>query len=239
MRSPLGILVVAEVRKVVTTRSSRAVLIGMATLGGVFAGLAAALPPGETVAVGPALVALGLVFALAIPLVGILVMTSDWQSRDIAALFLAHPRRGVVFWAKASAAVLASVGLLITAPVVAVVIAGVAAISTGRTLDWGAAASGLALISTVTGVGVALGIALGAAIQHATAAIVLSFLQTLILEPALSAIPVDAVRHVRPGAISDFLLGEGGLGAALGGAFVWVVLPLVIGYVRHMRREVA
>lgn len=231
-------LVAVELRKIATTRGSRVFLVIVALLGGISSALIAATAGSPTVEVASVLVPLGLLFALALPILGILIMTTDWQTRDVMGMFLVQPRRGRTFVAKVVAALVAAVVLLAAAMGVALGIAAAAGLATGRVLSWGGVAEGLSILSTGSLVGTALGVALGAAIQNATGAIVLSFLQVLVLDPVAGFLPQGTGAYLQSSSISAYLLEGGALAPALTGLVLWLLAPGAIGVWRHLRREV-
>lgn len=232
-------LVSMEARKIVTTRSSRLFLVLVALLGGTVSAAAAAWAPSAAVEVSAALIPLGILFALALPVVGILVMTSDWQTRDVMGLFLAQPRRGRTFAAKIVAALLSTVVLLAGAVSVAIGIAALVALATRRSLVWSGVDEGLTVLSVAAVLGTCLGVALGAAVQNATGAIALSFLQVLVVDPLVGFLPNGVGPFLQSNSISALLLEGGSLLPALSGFVLWLLVPGGIGWWRHLTREVS
>jgi ABC-2 type transport system permease protein len=241
---PLARLTLVELRKLADTRSGLWLLIVIAlAAAGAVALVIAAAPADEQVFDG--MLAFGLVpAAVLLPVLGILSMTSEWSQRTALTTFTLTPARGRVLAAKLIAAVL--IAIATTAATAALAAVGnLIAIGTGGDGSWHieAALVGQLLVSQV--VFVLMGSAFGALLMNSPLAIVLYF-----AIPTLWSVLGEMVKWLHTAAgwvdinVTSMPLSEPGMtgdqwtrfGVA---ALVWVVLPLVAGTVRMLRREVS
>jgi ABC-2 type transport system permease protein len=175
-----------------------------------------------------------------LPLVLMLAMTAEWSQRTAMATFTQEPRRGRVLTAKiltGQAISLAGAGFaFLTAQ--AVVLAAHAAgrgITTGW--DWPQLAGFIAFILLTGTIGIAFG-----ALLHNTAVAIVSYFAlggafNLLMIPALQA----AGRWINTGQTYGWVLngqwaGHGDQIAT--STLVWIALPLTLGLIRTLRREV-
>ena len=241
---PLTRLVLVELRKLADTRSGLwlLIVIGLAAAAAATLVLAAAPDEEQTFA---GLFAFGLVpAAVLLPVLGILSMTSEWSQRTALTTFTLTPARGRVLAAKLIAAVL--LALAVTAATAALAAVGnLIAAATGGDGSWHieAALVGQLVVNQV--VFVLMGSAFGALLLNSPLAIVLYF-----AIPTLWTVLGEMVRWLRTAAgwldinTTSLPLSEPGMTgeqwARFGvAALVWVVLPLVAGTVRVLRREVS
>ncbi|GID92010.1 ABC transporter permease [Amorphoplanes digitatis] len=241
---PLWRLVLVELRKLADTRSGLWLLI---VIGLAAAGTAAimlfAVPDAEQTFQG--FLSFGLVPAsVLLPVLGILSMTSEWSQRTALTTFTLVPRRGRVVAAKLIAAVL--IAIATTAAAAALSAAGnLIAIGTGGDGAWHieAALVGQLLVNQI--VFVLMGSAFGALLMNSPLAIVLYF-----AIPTVWTVLGEMVKWLHTAAgwvdinMTSVPLSEPGMtgeqwvrfGVA---ALVWVALPLALGTVRVLRREVS
>lgn len=231
-------LALAEGRKIFTTRGSAAFLIVLAVLGAVIAVIFATLSDSAVVNAAAVVVVLGFLFAIAMPVLGALLFTSDWHNREISYLFLAQPRRGRVFGAKLLAGAIVALLLLVFSGLLAVSVAGLSSLILGRPAVWDGLASGLGPVMAGAIVGLLSGAAIGSAVRNSLAAISFCFLQSLALDPLIGFLPGGVGPYFMVGSISNWLDGSGSLGAASVAALVWLVLPMSIGWYRHCYSDV-
>ncbi|MEU8610884.1 ABC transporter permease [Actinoplanes sp. NPDC048791] len=241
---PLARLTLVELRKLADTRSGLWLLIVIAlAAAGAVALVIAAAPADEQVFDG--MLAFGLVpAAVLLPVLGILSMTSEWSQRTALTTFTLTPARGRVLAAKLIAAVLIAIATTAATAVLAAV-GNLIAAGTGGDGSWHieAALVGQLLVSQV--VFVLMGSAFGALLMNSPLAIVLYF-----AIPTLWSVLGEMVKWLHTAAgwvdinVTSMPLSEPGMTgdqwARFGvAALVWVVLPLVAGTVRMLRREVA
>jgi len=180
-----------------------------------------------------------------LPVLGILAMTSEWSQRTALTTFTLVPQRGRVIVAKLVAATVIAVLAALSAFLFAAVFNAIAAGAGGDgswTIAWQLVAQCVVLQVTL----VLMGSAFGALLMNSPLAIVTFFaLPTVwtILGETISALKtaagwLDINLTTAPLAeIDPMTAGEWGrLGVS---AAVWVLLPLIAGTIRVLRREVA
>jgi ABC-2 type transport system permease protein len=188
-------------------------------------------------------------FALAItpasillPIVGILLVSSEWSQRTAPITFVLVPHRSRVLAAKIAASVVLSVIAFVVCLAFAVL--GTAIASPGIDGTWSLSAGllGQDVFSLVTGV--VIGVGFGAALLSSAPAIVLSFVLPLgwaaigsihALEPA--ARWLDGTRSLAP--LTEHLLSGTEWARAGTTLALWMLLPLAIGLWRILRDEIA
>lgn len=222
LRGPSWWTVLAmELRKAVDTRANRLVLLAALLLAVATSATGVLQAGGSATSTGvaPALF-LDRVLAgvtLLLPVLGVLVTTSEWSRRTALSTFALVPRRGRVLSAKVAAALLVVVAT-------ALVCAGIGF-------------AGAALAAQGAGVPVVLDGADGA-LGAVASAVVTAALLTLV------AVGIGALAGSTPVGLLAYLVLPVGLSLVapqvLGGATLalWVVLPLVLGTARFLRREV-
>jgi len=180
--------------------------------------------------------------AVLLPVVGILLVSSEWSQRTAPITFALVPRRGRVITAKIAASVVLSVVAFVLCLAAAAV--GTAIASPGLDDTWSLSAGLLGQSVLSLTLGVITGVAFGAALLSSAPAIVLSFVLPLgwaaigsihALEPA--ARWLDSTRSLSP--LTEHLLSATEWARAGTTLLLWLVLPLVIGVWRILRNEVA
>jgi ABC-2 type transport system permease protein len=179
-----------------------------------------------------------------LPVLGILSMTSEWSQRTALTTFTLVPARGRVIVAKLAAGVLIAVAA--TAVTLAFAAVGnLLGIALGGDGSWHLGAQLLGQSVLLEVVFVLMGLGFGALLLNSPLAIVLFF-----AIPTLWTILGEAVKPLRTVAgwldlnVTSAALSEPGMTAAQYGRLgvsvaFWVVLPLVLGSARVLRREVA
>src|SRR5690349_1276595 len=241
---PLARLTLVELRKLADTRSGLWLLIVIAlAAAGAVALVIAAAPDDEQVFDG--MLAFGLVpAAVLLPVLGILSMTSEWSQRTALTTFTLTPARGRGLAAKLIAAVLIAIATTAATAVLAAV-GNLIAAGTGGDGSWHieAALVGQLLVSQV--VFVLMGSAFGALLMNSPLAIVLYF-----AIPTLWSVLGEMVKWLHTAAgwidinMTSVPLSEPGMTgdqwARFGvAALAWLALPLALGTVRVLRREVS
>ena len=241
---PLARLTLVELRKLADTRSGLwlLIVIALASAGAAVLVLLAA-PDDEQTFSG--FFSFGLVpAAVLLPVLGILSMTSEWSQRTALTTFTLTPARGRVVGAKLIAAVLIAIATTAAAAALAAV-ANLIAIGTGGSGSWHieAALIGQLLVNQV--VFVLMGSAFGAVLMNSPLAIVL-----YLVIPTLWSVLGEMVSWLHRAAgwldinLTSVPLSEPGMTAEQWSRFgvaalVWVALPLVLGTIRVLRREVS
>lgn len=182
--------------------------------------------------------------AVLLPVLGILSVTSEWSQRTALSTFTLVPARSRVVIAKISAGVLVAIAataatalLSVVANVIGRAIGGDGSWSIDGTLLW----QGLMLQVIF----VLMGVAFGALLQNTPLAIVLYFALPMVwsllggmikgLKSASEWLDINVT--TTPLSEADMSSGEyARLGVSVA---LWVLLPLVLGSIRVLRREVA
>lgn len=246
---PLSRLARVELRKVLDTRAGRwftASILGLVVL--VAAVGVAAFPESDQDYVSM-LSLTGGVLGYFLPVLTILLVTSEWTQRTALATFSLEPRRGRVVAAK----MLAGGGLALAVLVIgAVLAAGATAASPidGGSAVWNLGFGELASFVIVALASVAIGFMLALLLRNSAAAIVGYFVYTLILPTIIGVLSallgwvedlapwVDLNTALTPFSFGD-LRPDGQEWAQLGVTVVlWLVLPISVGVWRLLRTEV-
>jgi hypothetical protein len=180
--------------------------------------------------------------ALLLPVVGILLVSSEWTQRTTLITFALVPRRARVVGAKlAAGVVLASIALLIALLLGAL---GTAIAQPGLDETWSISWQLFGQVTLYVAASMVMGVGFGAMLLSSAPAIVLYFAMPIGMS-AISAIPwVDRVVPWVDWWSSVSILADKPLDATewarAGTAIVvWVVLPLLIGLLRITRQEIS
>jgi ABC-2 type transport system permease protein len=235
-RPPLPRLALVEGRKMVDTRAGRWLLAvtGLLAAGvALAAGLAADQP-----SLVDGLRTVGVSVALIVPVLGILLVSSEWSQRTALITFALVPRRQRVIAAKLIAA--AGVASLATVASLAVAAAGTAVAGGDFALS-GADLGRAELLQLLT---VVMGLSLGLALMNSALAIAVSLATSSLMATLGSVWPsVDKViAWVDPTTFAE-VLSEDGIGGGdwarmATSAALWIALPAMIGFVRLRYSEV-
>jgi hypothetical protein len=230
----------AEVRKATDTRAARWLLAAAVLLALAAQAVPLVFPHSITQSRASYLTWSALGLSEVLPIALILMMTAEWSQRTALTTFTLEPRRGRVLAAK----VLAGLTLSVTGGCLAFGFAqgGLAvAEAAGRhaAVGWSwPELAGFAAFAVLTS---GIGIAIGSALHNTAAAIVTRFalagLSSLLLIPAVQRVGnwVDTTQT-----FGWMLSGQwsGHSAQIASSAAIWVALPLAIGTVRTIRRDV-
>jgi ABC-type transport system involved in multi-copper enzyme maturation permease subunit len=235
-RPGLGRLVAVELRKMVDTRAGFWLQVAMVALTvRLLVGDAADHTFQSVLDVGlqPS--------AVLLPVLGILLVTSEWSQRTGLITFALVPVRSRVLGAKLIASLLLAVAML--AMSVAVVAAGVFVSSPGVEGTWSDAAPLIGQSAVNLTAGMVVGVALGAILLAPAPAIVLLFAlpmswMAVLSLPVFSGVApwVDYARAL--GQMTVEVMSPTQWAQAGTSLVIWMVLPLLIGAWRVTRREV-
>jgi len=182
-----------------------------------------------------------LVLALLLPLVSIMTLTSEWGQRSVLVTFTQEPRRDRVVAAKVlSGLVLAVLGAAYAFGISAAAMA--VSDLLGRSVTWSVGWKYVAGFMLFVIVNSLMGIAFGALLLNTPAAVVLFLvlptLWTMLSYGWLEDIGrwLDTAQTYRYILESDW---DGHTGPILVSLGVWVAVPLALGTVRTLRREVS
>src|SRR3954451_16431053 len=241
-RPGLGRLVAVELRKIVDTRAG--FWMQVATVAITALVVIARLAVGDaadhtfasvlTVGLRPA--------AVSLPVVGILLVTSEWSQRTGMITFALVPIRSRVLGAKLIASlILALVTLVVSSGIAA---AGVLAASPGVDGNWSDAATLVGQSAIYLGGGIVVGVAFGAIVPASAPAMVALFaLPTAWLAVTSLSFFGDAGRWLDTGRalspLSKEVLNSPQWAQAGTSLALWMLLPLLIGTWRITRQEIA
>lgn len=179
-----------------------------------------------------------------LPVLGVLSMTSEWSQRTALGTFTLTPARGRIILAKLAAAVLIAIAATAAAAALSAA-ANVVALGTGGDGSWHITADQVGRLLLNQVVFVLMGSAFGALLMNSPLAIVLYFaiptawtvLGAMVKWLGTAAKWLDINMTSVPLSEPSMTAGEWGrLGVACA---LWVALPLVLGTVRVLRREVS
>jgi ABC-2 type transport system ATP-binding protein len=180
--------------------------------------------------------------AILLPILGILLVTSEWSQRTGLITFALVPVRSRVLGAKLIASLLLAVAMLAIS--VAVVAAGVLVASPGVEGTWSDAAPLIGQSAVNLTAGMVVGVALGAILLTPTPAIVLHFalptsLWAVLSLPVFSDVApwVDYARNL--GQMTEHVMSATQWAHAGTSLAICMVLPLLIGARRITQREIA
>lgn len=241
-RPGLGRLTVVELRKMVDTRAGFWLLAAVVATTAVAVAIRAFVgPEGEHTFRSMMLIALQPA-AILLPIVGILLVTSEWSQRTGQITFALVPVRSRVLAAKLLASVVLAADALLLCLVLSALGTALAGADIESTWSYSLALLGQAAVYLVTAM--ITGVAFGAALLASAPAIVVYFALPLAWAALVSlsffsdvAPWLDTSRALGPMA-EEVLSGTQWAHAAtaLG---LWMILPLAIGTYRITRREVS
>jgi ABC-2 type transport system permease protein len=243
-------LVRVELRKSYDTRASLWLLASIALLVTLAEGIALAVTVSQDqpLSYGDTAQIAGVMTSFLLPVLGIMLVTSEWGQRTGMVTFALEPRRPLVLAAKAV------VGVLLTLATVAMVLAvGLVAILLysllqGTDVVWGIAVSEVVAFTVTQILSMLGGFALAALLLNTAAAIVTFYVYLFVL-PALFGIGSELMDWFADLAVwLDFrraqeplfewpLTGAEWSHLVVSGA-IWLVIPLVAGIWRILRAEV-
>jgi ABC-2 type transport system permease protein len=237
-------LTLVELRKLVDTRAGSWLLATIGLLTAAIVTIDLIWGDRANLTLGNLLADAVLVPSLLLPVLGILLITSEWSQRTHLVTFTLVPNRGRVAVAKIAAGALAGAGAIVACLVLAAVGTLIGDL-TGDIAGWSLRWSYVGNATLVLALSVLMGIAFGMVLLNSALAIVVYFvlptvwsvlgamipslnrvaewLDTAVTMPALFAPSVPAEAWAR-------------LGVSVA---VWVGLPLAIGLVRVIRQEVS
>lgn len=186
--------------------------------------------------------------AVLLPVLGIMLVTSEWNQRTAMVTFTLEPRRTRVVLAKLVAGLLLALVVAVVATAIAAICNLLYGLLSGDGASWSlgeVSVPGFLLLQTI---GMLSGFALAALFLNTAAAIVVFFLYSFVLPPVflLAAALLDWVRDIQPwidfsaaqGPLFDWSMeGEDWAHLAVSGT-IWLLLPLAIGVWRVLRAEV-
>jgi ABC-type transport system involved in multi-copper enzyme maturation permease subunit len=245
---PFGRLLRVELRKAFDTRAGRW-LVGCTAGVALVADVIIAIVVGakdEALTYGDLVAGAAFLCSILLPVLGIMLVTSEWSQRTAMTTFALEPRRMRVVSAKMLAGILLTAFVIAFALVVGV-LCNLLFASFGGSLDWSFGWSGfIAFVATQT-MAMLGGFALACLLLNTPAAIVVFFVYKWVL-PGLIALGalMDWFAHLAPWI--DFQSAQNELyempltgsqwGHLVVSGIIWLVVPLTIGIWRIRRAEV-
>jgi ABC-type transport system involved in multi-copper enzyme maturation permease subunit len=239
--TPFARLLRAECRKAADTRAARWLLAATVLLAIAAQAVPLVFPHDVTEDRASFLTWAALGMTRLLPIALILTMTAEWSQRTALITFTLEPRRGRVLAAKVLAGlVLAVIGGCLAFGIAQAGLAVAVAAGHHPGTGWsGQELAGFAVFMLATS---GIGIAIGSAVHNTAAAIVTYFalaaLASVLLIPAVQRIG----NYANPNQVLGWVLNgdwaEHGPQIA-SCAVIWIALPLAIGAVRTLRRDVA
>jgi len=240
---PMSRLLRVELRKLVDTRSGRWLLVAIGVLTAAVIMLFMFNAPSEELTYENFVTGTGTPQSVLLPILGILTVTSEWGQRTGLVTFTLEPKRGRVVVAK----VLAVLLLGLVAVIVALVLAAIGNVL-GQSLQdgdgsWTFGFEGFRDILVLQLIGVLQGLALGMLIMNTAGAIV-----TYFALPAVVSIVGNTVERFREiatwvdistasGPLQRHDADAGDWGRLAVAVLIWIVVPLALGWIRLLRRE--
>ncbi|MDQ3628560.1 MAG: ABC transporter permease [Actinomycetota bacterium] len=242
---PFSRLVRAELRKLVDTRAGFWLLVAIAVAASAVIALMLFFADAAELSFLNFMAATGTPLGVLLPVLGILAVTTEWSQRTGLVTFTLEPRRSRIVAAKLLAGLILSAMFFVLATVVAAAASLLAEAAFDGPGSWDSAGLIVANIGLLVAISVLQGIGFGMLIMNTPAAIVLLFVLPTIWnvlgftvswleEPAEW---LDLNRTSIPLTTGSSLSGEQWAQLAVS-CGVWVALPLALGIVRLLRREV-
>ena len=227
-----------EWRKSVDTRAARWLLAAVAAVAVIAAVVPIATPHSSAQDLPNYLAIVAIGVTLFLPVVSILTLTSEWSQRTVLTTFTQDPRRERVLAAKLAAGLgLAAIGGLAGVAIATVGLQVSDAL--GRPVSWNIDSSELLGYALFVVLSSLMGMAFGALLHNTAAAIAAYFaVPTLI---TIVAVPFAGIRDwVDPATTSNWILHaqwSGHTAQIVTSIGIWVLLPLVVGLSRTLRRD--
>lgn len=183
--------------------------------------------------------------AFILPVLGILLITSEWGQRTALNTFTLEPRRSLVITAKIIAAVI--IGIVAVALLVGVAAAATAVADATHNVPgaWDFEWRFVGFVMLVQIIAIVWGLAFGILLLNSAAAIVLYFVLPIALNIVTTLVEslrdiaawIDPTAAQMPLFTQSSVSGEQWAQIAVTSA-IWIVLPLVIGWFRLTRAEI-
>ena len=241
-RPSFATLTRVELRKTVDTRAGRALLGLTLALSSLVLGYLVARGEAEGLSYGGWVRDAILPVVLLLPVLGVLSMASEWTQRTVLTTFTATPRRARVLAAKLVASVLLGMAAVVVVDVLAAVALVARAAILGHAASWIGLGSVIGGSMVSAGLALLMGAALGALLMQTALAIVAYFVAPSLVLLAVASLTGDKGEWVDVNLafqrLSTFDL-SAHVGPTLTPLLLWIGLPLVLGILRSLRRNVS
>src|SRR6478609_6068013 len=248
-RTPFHRLVMVELRKSYDTRAGFWLIAVIGLLVVVTEGIVLAVTVAQDQAMdyGTFVAAAAFVTSILLPVLGIMVVTSEWSQRTAMVTFALEPRRPLVIAAKAAVGVILTFATIAMAVVVGLVCNLLYGALQGS-YDWSFGWAGFFGFLITQNLAMLGGFALAAMLLNTPAAIVVFFVYRWVLPGliALGSALMAWFEKIAPwidfqsaqGPLYDMSLDGSEWGQLFVSGFIWLVIPLAIGIRRVLRAEV-
>jgi ABC-type transport system involved in multi-copper enzyme maturation permease subunit len=248
---PFSRLVRVEVRKAFDTRAGFWLLVSTALLTAVVMVIQMAVGVTQddvALSYNSFLTSTNFSIALLLPVIGIMLLTSEWSQRTAMVSFALEPRRPRVIAAKLVVGLVFAVAAVAIALILATACNALYSVLSEDPTVWNAGVAHTAAFLLLQVIGMVTGFAFAALLLNTPAAIVIYMVYSFVLPGLfeLGAQLMDWFDRVRPWI--DFNYAQGPLvDATMTGkdwayfttsGIIWLVIPLVIGFSRVLRAEV-
>jgi ABC-type transport system involved in multi-copper enzyme maturation permease subunit len=240
---PLGRLVQVELRKLTDTRSGRWLLATIALITAAVIVIFLFTGPREELTFGNFVSATTTPQGVLLPILGILSVTSEWGQRTGLVTFTLEPRRSRVAVAKLVAVVLLGLAAVVVAIALAALANALGSLLRDGDGSWALGLGGLRDVVVQQLIGVVQGLAYGMLIMNSAGAIVTYFALPTAWSILVATVEwfrrigewVDLNTTIMPLVTHEM---DGSAWARLAvSVLVWVGIPLALGWLRLLRRE--
>jgi ABC-type transport system involved in multi-copper enzyme maturation permease subunit len=243
-RPGLGRLIRVELRKAYDTRAGFWLLLTAVLLAGLAAALTVLTGSDDGRNIANALDNSTQAINFLVPVVGILLVTSEWSQRTAQVTFTLVPNRERVLLAKLGASLVLALAAFVVTLALSAVFTAIGGTSIGPIGAWDLDGGVLAQTALFNVISMLIGVGLGAAILLSAPAIVAAFVLpvgvSLICE-LISGLN-DTANWIGQGEalspLTDHALSGTEWGRVVTATLIWAVVPLTIGLVRFIKSEV-
>lgn len=243
---PMTRLVLAELRKMVDTRAGFWLFVSIGLASAVITAAMLIFAPAENLTFGQMFGMMNIPTGFLLPVLAILLVTSEWSQRTGLATFTLEPRRSRVVVAKLATSVVAAVVAVLVALAFGALGNLLAEAFRDGAGGWDMTWAGLRNSALIQFLALLQGFAFGMLIRSSAPAIVLFFVLPTVWTLLGSVVPW-LQEHIQPWA--DFTMAQAPLQSGTSptadewarlasAAAIWVLAPLVVGVWRLLRSEV-
>ena len=245
---PLSRILKVELRKMFNTRSGFWLMASIAIVALLATVSVIAFAPDDVMTYNSFVAAIGVPFALLLPVVAILSVTSEWSQRTGLVTFTLLPHRGQVIGAKAIVAVVVGIVSMIFAFAIGALGNIIGAAANGLDVVWDLSFSTLVAIVIANVLGLLVGFMLGVLVRNSAGAIVAYVVYSYVLPVVFGILAATQQWFKDLQAWVDFNQaqaplfdgmpsGEEWAQIATSGT-IWFIIPMIVGVWLVLRAEV-
>jgi ABC-2 type transport system permease protein len=244
VRPGLGRLIRVELRKMYDTRAGFWLLLCAVLLAALAAGLTVLTGHDDERNIANALDNSTQAINFLVPVVGILLVTSEWSQRTAQVTFTLVAQRERVLLAKIGASVLLALAAFAVTIVLSALFTAIGGKSFGPIGAWDLSGGVVVQTALFDIISMLIGVALGAAILLSAPAIVAAFVLPVGISLVMELVPGldSAANWIGQGEalspLSDHALSGTEWGRIVTATLLWCALPMAIGLVRFVKGEV-